>query len=278
VGAPPVRYVRANDGIDLAYQVAGEGPDLLFVPGFPSHLDMWWEPWGGGFVPALAEFCRVTIFDKRGMGLSDRPPNIGIERWLDDIELIRDAAGAIRPIVFGMSAGGPVAAVHTARHPDEVAGLILYGTRAKFTRADDYPYGVSPARLDAVLDALEQKWGTGEFFGQTAPSAAGNPWLRSEYARYERLAVSPASCIAFVRTVFSMNVREALTHVDVPTLVLHATGDRTDPIDQARYMASLLPGATMVELDSDDHLIWLSNAREVLIAAVRRFVGELGGG
>ena len=274
-GAPPVQYLRANDGVDIAYQIAGDGPDLLVVPGFPSHLDVWWEPWGGGLIPALAEFCRVIVFDKRGMGLSDRPPNIGIERWLEDIELIRRAAGAERPIVFGVSAGGPVATAYTAHHPEGVAALILYGTRAKYIRSHDYPYGLGPADLDHALDALEHMWGSGDFFDRMAPSAASNPWLRSEYARYERLAVSPASCAAFLRAVVAMDVRQALGSVDVPTLVIHATGDRTDPIEQARYMAARLSHATMVELDSRDHLIWLSDARDQLVDAVRTFVGGL---
>jgi pimeloyl-ACP methyl ester carboxylesterase len=274
-GAPPVQYVRTDDGIDIAYQVVGDGPDLLVVPGFPSHLDVWWEPWGGGLIQALAGFCRVIIFDKRGMGLSDRPPNIGIERWLDDVELVRLAAGAERPIVFGMSAGGPVATTYTARHPERVAALILYGARAKFVRTDDYPYGLGPAGLDIVLDALEQMWGSGKAFDLMAPSAASNPQLRSEYARFERLAASPASGVAFLRAVFAQDVRDALAHVDVPTLVIHAIGDRTDPIKQARYMATRLPHATMVELDSRDHLIWLSDAREQLVDAVRSFVGGL---
>jgi pimeloyl-ACP methyl ester carboxylesterase/DNA-binding SARP family transcriptional activator len=274
-GAPPVQYVRANDGVDIAYQIAGDGPDLLFIPGFPSHLDVWWEPWGGGLVAALATFCRVTIFDKRGMGLSDRPANISIEHWLNDLELLRCTARADRPIVFGVSAGGPVAATYAAAHRDDVSALILYGARAKFVRSDDYPYGLSPERIDIALDDFGRSWGTGEFLDRLAPSAAGSAWLRSEYARYERLAVSPAACVAFLRAVLAMDVREALEQVDVPTLVIHATGDRTDPIEQARYMAARLPRATMVELDSRDHLIWQSDARDQLIEAVRTFVQEL---
>lgn len=275
-GAPPVRYVRTVDGVDLALQITGDGPDLLFVQGFPSHLDLWWEPWGGGFMPALAEFCRVIVADKRGMGLSGRPPNFGLQQWLDDVELVRQTAGAERPIVFGMSAGGPVALTYAARHLEHVAGLILYGTRARYVRAADYPFGVDQERLDAALARFEGAWGTGEFFEKTAPSAAGDPWLRAEFTRYERLSASPASARAFAREVFAMDVRDVLPAVDVPTLVLHATGDRTDPVDQARYMAARLPRARMIELDSPDHLLWLSNRRGQLVEAIRAFVHELG--
>ena len=86
--APPVRYARTSDGINVAYQTSGCGPDVLLVPGFPSHLDVWWDPWGGQLAERLSEFCRLTLFDKRGMGLSDRPPDVGIEQWMRDIDAV----------------------------------------------------------------------------------------------------------------------------------------------------------------------------------------------
>jgi pimeloyl-ACP methyl ester carboxylesterase/DNA-binding SARP family transcriptional activator len=274
-GAPPVQYVRSPDGVNIAYQVTGEGPDLLLVPGFISHLDVWWEPWGGRVVQRLSEFTRLIIFDKRGMGLSDRPPKVGIEQWLEDIELVRTAAGAERPIVLGNSAGGTVATTYAARHADRVRALILVGSRAKYLRAPDYPYGLPPEKLDKLIGNVERSWGSGLLFDFSCPSAAGNAWLRSEYVRYERLAASPASGAAFLRALMEMDVRAALPDVSVPTLVVHATGDRTDPIEQARYMAERLPHATMVELDSNDHLLWLSDVRDQIVDAIRSFVEAL---
>jgi pimeloyl-ACP methyl ester carboxylesterase len=274
-GAPPVQYARSADGINIAYQVTGEGPDLLLVPGFISHLDVWWEPWGGRVVQRLSEFARLIIFDKRGMGLSDRPPKVGIEQWLEDIELVRTAAGAERPIVFGVSAGGTVATTYAARHADHARALILNGSRARYLRAPDYPYGFPPEKLDKLISSVERSWGSGQLFDLSCPSAASNAWLRSEFVRYERLAASPASGAAFLRALMEMDVRAALPDVAVPTLVVHATGDRTDSIEEARYMAARLPHATMVELDSDDHLIWLCDARDQLIDAIRTFVEAL---
>jgi pimeloyl-ACP methyl ester carboxylesterase/DNA-binding SARP family transcriptional activator len=276
--APPVRYAQSPDGVNIAYRVTGEGPDLLIVPGFISHLDVWWERWGGRVAERLSEFARVIIFDKRGMGLSDRPPKVGIGQWLADVELVRTAAGAEQPIVLGVSAGGTVATMYAAGHAEQVRALILYGSRAKYLRSSDYPYGFPPEKLDRLVSNVERGWGSGDRFEGSCPSAAGNAWLRSEFQRYERLAASPAAGAAFLRALLEMDVRAALPDVAVPTLVLHATGDRSDPIEEARYMADRLPHATMVELDSSDHLIWLSDARDQLIDTIRKFVVALAPG
>jgi pimeloyl-ACP methyl ester carboxylesterase/DNA-binding SARP family transcriptional activator len=274
-GAPPVQYIRSPDGVNIAYQVTGEGPDLLLVPGFISHLDVWWEPWGGQVTERLSEFARLIVLDKRGMGLSDRPPNVGINQWLEDVELVRRAAGAERPIVFGISAGGTVATTYAARHAEHVRALILYGSRAKYLRSADYPYSFPPEKLDKMISNVEQSWGSGDRIDLICPSAATSPWLRSRFQRYERLAAGPAAAARYLRALYEMDVRDALPDVAVPTLVVHATGDRTDPVEQARYMAERLPQATMVELDSNDHLIWLSDARDQLIDAIRTFVTAL---
>ena len=105
---PPVRYATAPGGVSIAYQVAGDGPlDLVIIPGFTSHLDVWWAPWSGRLARRLLTFCRLIVFDKRGTGLSDRPSGSGIEQWMEDTRVVLDAVGSERPVVLGMSAGGP---------------------------------------------------------------------------------------------------------------------------------------------------------------------------
>jgi pimeloyl-ACP methyl ester carboxylesterase/DNA-binding SARP family transcriptional activator len=270
--APPVQYARSSEGVNIAYQVVGDGPDLLFVPGYPSHLDVWWEPWGGQLTERLSEFVRLIIFDHRGMGLSDRPPDLGIDQWLEDIELVRMAAGADRPILLGVSAGGSVTTRYAAQNTANMSGLILYGTRARYLRSEDYPFGRDEDEFDSLLEQLEKTWGEGRYFDTACPSASGNRFLHGEYERYERLAASPSAAVSYLRALARMDVRDALPQVTVPSLVVHAKGDRSDPIEQARYMAERLPETSFVELESDDHLIWLSDARDQLIDAIRTFV------
>ncbi len=270
--APPVRYTTSPDGVHIAYQISGAGPDLVVVPGFVSHLDAWWSPWGARVAERLSSFARLILFDKRGMGLSDRPPRVGLEQWLEDIELVLDAAGSEQAVVLGVSAGGAAATLFTARHPERVRCLILYGARARYIRADDYPFGLRPERVEAILADVAARWGQGDNFQVMCPSAAGDAVLRKEFERFERICASPAAGAAYLRALFEMDVRDQLPLISVPTLVVHATGDRTDSIEQARYMAERLPHATMVELDSDDHLIWMSDAREQIVDAVEDLV------
>jgi pimeloyl-ACP methyl ester carboxylesterase/DNA-binding SARP family transcriptional activator len=270
--APPVRYARSSGGVNVAYQVAGEGPDLLVVPGFTSHLDVWWAAWSGRIARRLSRSCRLILFDKRGNGLSDRPPGVGIEEWVEDIGIVLDAVGSRRAVLLGMSAGGPVATLFAARHPHRVRSLVLYGATAKYVRSDDYPLGMSADLVEPLLERLEARWGDGMLFDRFCPSAAGNADLRSEYAHFQRLSASPGAAVAYLRALLRMDVRDALPLVRAPTLVIHATGDVTDPVERARDMAARIPDATIVELDSKDHLIWLSDAREQLVDEIEAFV------
>jgi pimeloyl-ACP methyl ester carboxylesterase/DNA-binding winged helix-turn-helix (wHTH) protein len=270
--SPAVRYVRSPEGVNVAYEVSGDGPDLLVVPGFTSHLDVWWAPWSSYVAERLSQSCRLILFDKRGTGLSDRPPNIGVEDWLEDIRLVLDAADSQQAVVVGVSAGGPVATVFAARHPERVRSLVLFGASAKYIRSDDYPHGISSDGVDPLLERVEARWGDGILFERFCPSAAGDPRLRSEYARFQRLSASPGAVVSYLRVLLQMDVRDALPLVTAPTLVIHARRDRSDPIECARYMADRIPGARLIELDSDDHLIWLSDRREQLVDEIEAFV------
>ena len=125
---PPVQYVKGSDGISLAYQVAGDGPsDLIIVPGYISELDNWWEAWAGRLVRRLASFSRLILFDKRGVGLADRPERITIQDWVEDTRTVLDAVGSERPAVLGMSGGGAVAMLFAATYPERTGPLITYG-------------------------------------------------------------------------------------------------------------------------------------------------------
>ena len=139
---PPVRYARAPDGVNIAYQVAGDAPvDLIIIPGFTSHLDIWWEPWSGRLARRLMTFVRLIVFDQRGNGLSDRPPAAGVEHRMEDTKVVLDAVGSERAVVLGMSAGGTVAVLFAATYPERTQALILYGAQPRYLVDDDYPFG-----------------------------------------------------------------------------------------------------------------------------------------
>ena len=272
---PPVHYAKAADGVHIAYQVLGTGPrDIIVVPGYVSELDNWWEAWSGRLLRRLASFSRVIVFDKRGMGLSDRPPNVDVEQWVDDIKTVLDAVGSERPAVFGVSAGGAVAILFAATHPSRTGPLILYGASPRLLTdgTDTYPSTLTSTQFEAFVEDLEAGWGSGKAISVFCPSVAGDCEIRSHFGQYERRSASPGAASAYLRTFGRIDVRLALGHIRVPTLVLHPRRDSLAPIEVARYTAAHIDGAVLVELDTADHLIWFSEAVDKITAEVENFL------
>jgi DNA-binding winged helix-turn-helix (wHTH) protein len=147
VGLPPeagapVGYTL-SDGLHIAYQVTGGGDtDIVLISGFVSHLEIDWEdPRHALFLRRLGSMGRLIRFDKRGTGMSDRPPGIpDLETRMHDVLAVMDAAGSRRAVVIGYSEGGPMAILLAAMHPSRVSSLVLYGSYARRTWAPNYPY------------------------------------------------------------------------------------------------------------------------------------------
>jgi pimeloyl-ACP methyl ester carboxylesterase len=271
---PEIHYVKSDDGVNLAYQVVGEGPvDLIVVPGYFSHLDTWWEARSGRFARRLASFSRLILFDKRGMGLSDRPLDVDVDRWVEDARVVLDAVGSERAAVLGVAAGGLIAIPFAATYPDRVRVLVLYGAFARQTPArEDYPIGLRPEDVDAHIAYTEPRWGTGVGLRLYCPSAGEDPVAREQLGRFQRASASPGAAAEYLRTVAHIDVRRALPMVDAPTLVLHASRDRVIPIELARYVAERIPDATLAEVDSADHLIWFSDAVDAVADQIQDFL------
>ena len=210
-GRPPVRYVRTRDGVNLAYQVAGDGPtDLIVIQGLPGHLDVWWDGWSGHLARELASFSRLIVFDKRGTGLSDRPPHSNAEQWMEDTRAVLDAAGSTEAVVLGMSMGGAIGILFAATHPERTRSLILYGASARYLHSDDYPIGTPLENVEQTRSYVESNWGTGALFGALCPSAKHNPTLRADYARLQRLGASPGAAAAWLWDLAHMDVRDSV--------------------------------------------------------------------
>ena len=276
VATPRVRYARTADGVNLAYQVAGDGPlDLIVVPGYVSHLDTWWEAWSGRLVHRLASFSRLILFDKRGVGLSDRPPHVDVENWIEDTRVVLDAVGSERAAVLGVTAGGLISILFAATYPERTSSLVLYGAFARQLRqAVDYPIGLRPEDVERHVEYTEARWGTGVGLRLYCPSVGNDPVAREQYGRYQRASASPGAASAYLRALAHIDVRHALPLVRAPTLILHSTRDRVIPVEMARYMAERIPKATLTELNSADHLIWFSDALDVMTDEVQDFLTE----
>jgi len=141
------RYARTGD-IHIAYQVVGDGPiDLVFVDGAITNLDVLWEnPDYARFCDRLASFSRLILFDKRGMGLSDRVRVGTLEERMDDVQAVMDAAGSKDAALLGVSEGGPMSILFAAIYPERTRALILCGAEVKEAKTDDWPWGSRHAR------------------------------------------------------------------------------------------------------------------------------------
>jgi pimeloyl-ACP methyl ester carboxylesterase len=267
---PETKYAKSGD-VNIAYQVVGDGPlDLVWVPGFVSHLEVGWEePLYRRFFERLASFSRVIIFDKRGTGLSDRvsvKELPSLEQRMDDIRAVMDCIGSKRAALFGISEGISLAALFAATYPERTSALIANGSFVGFL-------GFVPTeeRLQEWLNAVEQNWGQGIDLPMFAPDRAGDERFRQWWARFERMAASPGAAAAILRMNFEIDIKHVLPTIRVPTLVLHQSDDAAVPPDSDRYMAQNIPGARYVEMPGTHHWPWMGDS-EALLGEVQEFL------
>jgi pimeloyl-ACP methyl ester carboxylesterase len=254
---PQTRYARSGD-VNIAYQVLGDGPfDLVFVPGYVTHLELAWKlPRFGVFLRKLASYSRLIKFDKRGTGMSD--PVSGaptLETRMDDVRAVMDAVGSRRAALFGLSEGASMSLLFAATHPERTAALVL---RSAFTRtlwAPDYPWGRTEADYEREIDRELRIYGPREDAIATVRSLGRfeddevEPFL--DYLRY---GATPGMLEALLRMNRDIDIRHVLPAVRVPTLVLHGADDEIVPVEAARHMAARIPGARFVELPGVGHL------------------------
>jgi pimeloyl-ACP methyl ester carboxylesterase/DNA-binding winged helix-turn-helix (wHTH) protein len=268
VSVPRVHYARSGN-VNIAYQVVGNGPiDVVFVMGWVSHLEYFWnEPSFAAFLTRLASMSRLILFDKRGTGLSDPVPISELptlDQRIEDVQCVMDAVGSRRAVLMGVSEGGPLCALFAARHPEMTAGLIMIGSYARRLRAPDYPWGPTWEERDEFLQTIIREWGGPVGIDDRAPSRALDPEFRSWWAAYLRMGASPGAAVALTKMNAEVDVRDVLPDIRVPSLIIHRTGDRLLKIEEGRYLAERIPGATMAELPGDDHLPFVGDQLAVL--------------
>jgi class 3 adenylate cyclase len=276
-----VEYAHSGD-LRIAYTTFGDGPvDLIFVPGWVSHLENWWDANASArFFRRLASFTRLIMFDKRGTGMSD--PFTGVptlEERIDDVRAVMDAADSESAFMCGLSEGGPMSILYSATYPGRTRGLILLGSTARVSAAPGYP-GWSQEHFDELVDEISERWGQGGLMNLFMPSFVDDERARRLWTRYQRMGSSPGMARAIMEANKQIDVRHVLPHVQVPTLIVHRTDERALPVEHARYLAEHIPGARFLEQPGDDHLPWLGDADgaldaiEEFITGSRRHVDE----
>jgi len=265
---PKTEYARSGD-LHIAYQVVGEGPlDLVYVPGWVSHVELAWEePTLARFLYRLASFSRLIVFDKRGTGLSDRvsPAALpSLEDRMDDLRAVMDAAGSKRAAIFGFSEGGNLSALFAATYPERTSALVLFGTFARRTWSPDYPWAPTPEQRNKQFEVVEREWGRGMDLEQYVPSKLGDEGFMRRLASYFRSAASPGAAVALLRMNTEIDIRHVLPAIHVPSLVMNRTGDRSVNVAEGRWMAEQIPDARFVELPGEDHMPWVGDQDSIL--------------
>jgi pimeloyl-ACP methyl ester carboxylesterase len=268
----PVQYAHNGD-VSIAWREAGEGPlDVVVVPGFIWNIEMLWEPIARYPFERLAEFSRVIMFDKRGQGLSDRPPGVySLEQVVEDIGVVMDAAGSERAAVFGISEGGAAAALFAATQPSRVSSLVLFGTWPRMREGPDFPQGRPAGEMAQAGERIAERWGTPVAVRTFAPGVAEDPEFRDWWARLLRAGGSPATVRELMRTYEEIDVRAALPAISAPTLILNREGDRIASPEMSRPFVELIPDARMVVLPGDDHVFAVGDV-DALVDEIERFL------
>ncbi len=192
------KYTRSGD-IYIAYQAVGEGPlDLVYVPGWVSHVELAWEePTLARFLRRLASFSRLIAFDKRGTGLSDRVTNDQLptlEERMDDLRAVMDAVGSERAALCGVSEGGNLCALFAATYPERTTALVMYGAFAKRIWSPDYPWAQTPEERELAYEMVENEWGSMMDLSHYVPSKINDEAFAQRLAKYFRHSASPVRC------------------------------------------------------------------------------------
>jgi class 3 adenylate cyclase len=269
----PTRYARSGD-VEIAYRTMGSGPpDLVFVQGWLTHLNVLGEdPAYRRFCEQLSEFCRLILFDKRGMGLSDRAEVATLEERMDDVRAILDTLGSERAALLGGSEGGPMSLLFAATYPERTQALIFCGGEVKEQITDDWPWGESTAEEHrASMARVPDAWGSGRMIDYVWPSAAGDEHRCAWMRRLQVAAATPRVAVAFMDMAFGIDVRDVAHTVSVPTLILHSPRDQVCHVENARFLAREIAGSRYVELTGRDHVPW-GDCMEEIVAHIREFL------
>jgi class 3 adenylate cyclase/pimeloyl-ACP methyl ester carboxylesterase len=266
---PSVQFAKRKDGATIAYSVFGNGPPLIYVAAWVTDLAFFFEdPHTYDFWKKLSQHFQVILYDKHGCGQSDRDrTEFSLDSELIDLEAIIDHLDLKELILLGCSCAGPVSIAYTARHPEKVTHLILYGTWAD---GNDIAKKEVRSALTALIKA---SWGIGAkaMADLLVPEAA--PEILQHLTKFQRASCTAGLAAELLNLGYSLDVSDLLSNIKTPTLILHREGDRASPVTQGRQLATKIPNSLFKVLKGNIHIIWLGDTSGI-IKEVLDFVGK----
>lgn len=255
-----IRFCKSFDGTRIAYAITGKGPPLVKAPHWLTHLEYefqspLWRPW----IEALSKDHTLLRMDERACGLSDWDvADISFEAWVRDLEAVVDAAGFEKFALFGASQGCSIGIEYAVRHPERVSHFVALGGYARGWMKRGLP-PERLAELEAQLKLIEVGWGREDpsyrhmFSMQFVPGATLAQI--NSLSELQRVSASPENAMRIIRAFFMIDVRESAPRIQCPTLLVHGRGDRRAPFEEGRILASLIPGARLVPLETENHIL-----------------------
>jgi len=277
---PEIRFFFSFDNVRIAYATVGEGPPLVMTASFLRHLEFEWKsPIWQHWLEALASRHTLIRYDERGCGLSDwNVSDISFEAWVRDLETLVEHLGLDRFRLLALSQAGAVAIAYAVRHPEKVSHLILHGAyaRGRLHRDDIL---VAQEEAQTMISLTKLGWGRDNpAFRQVFSLQLMPDSTKEQLAWYDelmRVSMTPENAVRAEAEMYNINVLDLLRHVSVPTLVTHCTQDGAVPFTESRILASQIPGARFLPLDSKNHLLLPSEpAWEQFVNEVHRFVSS----
>ncbi len=267
-----VRYCTSFDGTRIAYSIAGDGPPIVWIPGWISHLDIDYQLGQGMGTTPYAEKHLWVQMDKRGSGLSARNvSDFSLEARIRDVEAVVEHAGLDKFAVGGHSEGGPIAIAYAAKHPEQVTKLIILGSFA-----NGAGLAGTPAMRDAVIAMTKAEWGMASkvmaelFVGENSLMGI------DAFAAYQRTCSNARDAVGTIEAAVGLDVRPLLSQIHVPTLIIHTHEDRIVPIELAQEIAAGIKGARFVSLHGP-HVMAPEDFQKAFAALSDFVIGDTGG-
>ena len=273
-GMVETKFVR-SDGVDIAYQVvgAGGGLDVVFLPGWVSHLEVMWElAEYAAFLERLASMGRLIVLDKRGTGLSDRVAGTAtLEDRAADVGAVLDAVGSSRAAIAAWGDGAAIAAMFAATRPARVEALVLGSLPFRLGAGDRPAVLPDPAMLQVFVDEVERGWGEGRLAGVIAPTLADDERFCAWFRRWERLSATPNAAAATLRWAAEFDLGPILPAIQAPTLVVHRRDAALVDLDAVHRAVAMIPRGRSVELPGTDALPFVGDA-DALLDEIEQFL------
>jgi class 3 adenylate cyclase len=274
-----IRFCTSSDGVRIAYATVGQGPPLVRVLCWFTHLEAEWEhPLWRTFIDGLSRRLSLVRYDGRGMGLSDRDVNdFSLEAHVHDLEAVVDAVGLDRVALFGFSCGAAPAIAYCVRHPDRVSHLVVYGSFPRMSWFLDTEEGRQ--RFEAMSTLVRQGWGSDlpayrQLFTSLFMPDADIDSIQA-FNEMQRVSASGDNVVAFLMALRDADVTPLLAGVTVPTLIIHRRDDSVCPFELGRELATGIPGACFLPLDGRNHFPLPNDpVRQTILEAIEDFLGQ----